>query len=166
MSAMHTAMLRGGPDPTEILFKVKIVPAAGSEQELPPANQLMGKKKMKPPYRHYTILYVADFRHVAFTTTPDGNYHGSVEFTTLVYSPEGEAMNVTSNKVNVNLPAAKYDSVMRSGVTLHQQIGAPAKGEYFLRIGLHDMNSDRVGALEVPLTAIQLAPAPPAAAGK
>jgi len=165
MSAMQTAMLRGGPDPTEILFKVRIVPTAESEKTLPPANQPVGKK-MKPPYRHYTIVYVADFRHVTFTTTPDGIYHGSVEYTTLVYSPEGEVMNAASNKAILNVPAAKYESMMRNGVGLHQQIGAPAKGEYFLRIGLRDITSDRVGALEVPLTAIQPVPAPAPAAGK
>ena len=164
-SAMQMAMLRGGPDPTEILFKVKIVPAAGTEETLPPANQPLAKK-MKPPYRHYNVWYLADFTHVAFATTPDGNYHGSVEFTTLLYSPEGEQMNWTSNKVNINMPAAKLEAMLRKGVSVHQVIDAPAKGEYFLRIGVHDVHSDRVGAVEVPLTAIQPEPAPPAAAGK
>ncbi|MFZ0960792.1 MAG: hypothetical protein WAO35_07780 [Terriglobia bacterium] len=49
---------------------------------------------------------------------------------------------------------------------MHQDIDAPDKGEYFLRMGMHDKSSDRVGAVEVPLTAIQPEPATPAAAGK
>jgi hypothetical protein len=36
----------------------------------------------------------------------------------------------------------------------HQSIDAPAKGAFFLRIGVHDLSSDRVGAVEVPLAAI------------
>jgi hypothetical protein len=44
---------------------------------------------------------------------------------------------------------------------LFQYIDAPDKGEYFLRLGIHDINTGRVGAVEVPLTAIQPEPAPP-----
>jgi len=64
MSVMHSAMLLGGPNPTQILFTVKIEPAAKSENNLSPANQ-PNVKKMKPPYRRYTVSYDVNLRTVA-----------------------------------------------------------------------------------------------------
>jgi len=64
MSVMHSAMLLGGPNPTQIPFMVKIVPAAGTENTLPPSNQ-PNVKKMKPPYRRYTVSYDVNLRTVA-----------------------------------------------------------------------------------------------------
>jgi VWFA-related protein len=167
MSAMQTAMLRGGPDPTQILFAVKIVCAAERENTLPPANR-PNQKKMRPPYRHYTVWYVPDLRDISFAATSDGSYHGSLEFLTMLYSPDGELMNSTGTVLNANMPAAEYKELMERGLRLFQPIDAPDKGEYFLRLGIHDIKTDRVGAIEVPLAAIQpgLAPASPAPAPK
>jgi VWFA-related protein len=166
MSVMDSAMLLGGPNPTQILFMVKIVPAAGTENKLPPNNQ-PNVKKMRPPYRHYDVWYGTNLRSLAFTATPDGVHHGSLEFEALLYSASGELMNAIRETMKVDLPAARYESALRSGFEFHQNIAAPAKSEYFLRLGVHDVSSDRVGAVEVPLTAIPKAPpAPPAASGK
>jgi VWFA-related protein len=156
MSLMDSAMQPGGPNPTQIAFMVRIVPTAGTERTLPSTNQ-PNAKKMKPPYRHYTVWYDIDVRNLAFTATPDGVHHGSLEFEILLYNPNGELMNATRETAKVKLPAAGYESRLQSGWKFHQSIDAPAKNEYFLRIGIHDVSSDRVGAVEVPLAAIQRA---------
>ena len=64
-------------------------------------------------------------------------------------------MNAIREIGKAKLPAARYESLLQSGLKFHQNIDAPAKGEYFLRIGVRDVGSDRVGAVEVPLAAIQ-----------
>ena len=136
MSVMDSAMLLGGPNPTQILFMVKIVPAAGTENKLPPNNQ-PNVKKMRPPYRHYDVWYGTNLRSLAFTATPDGVHHGSLEFEALLYSASGELMNAIRETMKVDLPAARYESALRSGFEFHQNIAAPAKSEYFLRLGVH-----------------------------
>jgi VWFA-related protein len=153
MSVMHTAMLLGGPDPTQILFTVKIEPAAKSENNLPPTNQ-PNVKKMKPPYRRYAVFYDVDLRTVAFKTVQDGVHQGYLEFDVSLYSPDGELMNAIGEMVRVKVPAANYESRQQSGWRFQQNIDAPVKSESFLRIGVHDVSNDRVGALEVPLAAI------------
>jgi VWFA-related protein len=161
MSVMDSAMQLGAPNPTQIPLRVKIVLTAGTENRLPPTNQPNIKKKMKPPYRHYTVWYDTDLKNVAFTATPDGIHHGSLEFEILLYNPDGELMNGVKEKVKAKLQAGQFESRGWSGLKFHQNIDAPAKSEYFLRIGVHDVSSDRVGVVEVPLAAIP--PAPPAA---
>jgi hypothetical protein len=44
--------------------------------------------------------------------------------------------------------------MLRTGANASQQIDVPATGDYFLRIGVHDLASDRVGAIEVPTVSI------------
>jgi VWFA-related protein len=155
MSVMHSAMMFGGPDPTQILFTVKIEPAAKSENKLPPSNQ-PNVKKMKPPYRRYTVFYDVNLRTVAFKTLQGGIHQGSLEFEVSLYSPDGELMNAIGELVRVKVPAATYESRQQSGWKFQQAIDAPAKSECFLRIGVHDVSNDRVGAVEVPLAAIHL----------
>jgi VWFA-related protein len=153
MSVKDSAMLLGGPNPTQIPFRVRIVPAAGTENKLPSTNQ-PNVKQMKPPYRHYTVWYDIDLTKVAFTATPGGIHQGFLEFEILLYSPNGELMNAIKEMVRVKVPAVEYESRQQSGWKFHQNIDAPAKSEYFLRIGVRDVGSDRVGAVEVPLAAI------------
>ena len=154
MSVMHSAMLLGGPNPTQILFTVKIEPAAKSENNLPPTNQ-PNVKKMKPPYRRYTVSYDVNLRTVTFKTIQDGIHQGYLEFEISLYSSDGELMNAIGEMVRVKVPAATYESRQQSGWKFQQNIDAPAKGECFLRIAVHDVSNDRVGAVEVPLAAIQ-----------
>jgi VWFA-related protein len=153
MSVMHSAMLLGGPNATQILFTVKIERAAKSENNLPPTNQ-PNVKKMKPPYRRYSVSYDVNLRTVAFKTIQDGIRQGYLEFEVSLYNPDGELMNAIGELVRVKVPAASYESRQQSGWKFQQNIDAPAKSECFLRIGVHDVSNDRVGAVEVPLAAI------------
>jgi VWFA-related protein len=157
---MQTAMLPGAVEPTEILFKVKVVPAAGTETALPAGNQSLSKL-MKPPYRHYTVGYAADATNIAATTTSDGMYHVSFEFVTKVYTSAGEAINLIGNTVHTDLTSAQYQAMLKDGI-IHdrQEIDVPTKGDYILRIGIHDFTSDHVGAVEIPLSTLQPEAAP------
>ena len=166
VTAMQSAMMRGGLDATQILFKVKVAQAPGTEEMVPVSNQ-PDLKKMKPPYRHYTVSFVIDIHGIDFSATPDGNYRGDFEFGTMVYNADGdEVMNSASKEVSPILPPAVYQSMLEGGANAHQEIDVPATGEYFLRIGVHDLTSDRVGAIEVPVSSIAPQAVPAMAAGK
>src|SRR5580698_5667183 len=39
-------------------------------------------------------------------------------------------------------------------MAFHQEISVPVKGQYFIRTAIHDMVSDRVGAVEIPVSAV------------
>jgi hypothetical protein len=38
---------------------------------------------------------------------------------------------------------------------VRQEIAVPVKGNYFLRVGVHDLESDRIGALEIPVDQVR-----------
>jgi VWFA-related protein len=166
VSAMQAAMMRGALDATQVLFHVTVAQAPGTEATLPADNQ-PDAKQMKPPYRHYTISYSIDVHGIDFATSPDGNYRGSFEYGVRVYNADGdEIVNSVSTTVSPILPPTVYRSMLRTGANASQQIDVPATGDYFLRIAVHDLTSDRVGAIEVPTASISPQVVPAVAAPK
>jgi hypothetical protein len=154
VNAMQAAMMRGGLDATQILFKATVAQAPVTETTLPADNQ-PDAKQMKPPYRHYTISYSIDVHGIDFATSPDGSYRGNFEYGVRVYNADGdEIVNSVSTTVSPILPPTVYRSMLRTGANASQQIDVPATGDYFLRIAVHDLASDRVGAIEVPTASI------------
>ncbi|HEY1646552.1 MAG TPA: VWA domain-containing protein [Terracidiphilus sp.] len=167
-SAMHTAMLYGAPDPAEIVFIANVRPSGGDKEPAPAAgNQVAAKTS--GPYRRYTVTFITNPKDLNCAETPDGEHHCAVEFLTFVYDADGALVNAQTDGIKANFMPAHYASFLKSPLVYRQQISVPVKGEYHLRVGLHDDNSDRVGALDVPIAAVaELAPIPAAAtaAGK
>ena len=153
---MQQAMAHGSPNATQIVFRVKVDEAAAPENALPKGDQA-NEKRMKPPYRHYTVWYAADMRSVEFTETPDGIYHGEVQFEAKLCDANGEVIDRVADAAHANLPTDKYLALLKRGLYVKQEIDAPAKGLYYLRIGMHDPTSDHVGTIEIPLNAVKAA---------
>jgi len=151
---LQAAMLHGAPEMTEILFKVNAVRATATELTLPEGNQ-RSSSEMKPPYRRISLTYTTDIHNIAFTQGTDGNYTADFEFNVTVFSAAtGAALNTTTREVRPIEPASNYQSLLNDGAIATQQIDVPAKGDFFLRIGVHDLNNGRVGAVEIPVSAI------------
>jgi VWFA-related protein len=151
---LQSAMMRGTLEPSEILFQVGIGSAAATESALLPNNSA-DPKVMKPPYRHLTLSYLVDLNGIQFDPSPDGNYHGQFEYAVNVYdSANGRLLNSSALAAKPSLPPAAYQSMLAGGAKLHQEIDVPATGEYILRVGVHDLTTDHVGAIEIPASAI------------
>jgi hypothetical protein len=153
-SPLQTAMLRGSLQPTEILFRVGVTPAAGTDAILPPGSNA-DPKAMKPPYRHLTLNYNIDINGIQFDSSPDGSYHGQFEYAVMVYNnDDGKTVNSSVMVAKPSVPPAVYQSILDNGATLRQEIAVPAKGDYILRIGVHDLTTGHVGAIEIPVSTI------------
>jgi hypothetical protein len=60
---------------------------------------------------------------------------------------------LTTAVLNVN--EAHYRRLLASGLPASQQIAVPVKGNYFLRVGVHDVASDHIGAIEIPVDQVR-----------
>jgi hypothetical protein len=161
---MHAAMMRGGPDPTQIILKIRVLPASTTpEDTLAEGNVLNSKLKIQGPFRRYDIDYAADSR-AAITQTPDGVYHLDVRFLAYIYDQDGNLINYADNNAHANLSSATYTELLQHGLPYHQEISVPLKGQYYLRVGIHDLTGNRVGALELPIASIKDLPPLPAPA--
>jgi VWFA-related protein len=156
-TTMATAMLHGGPDPAEILFKVRIRPADGPPEDTPlKSNQTNPdpKVKVQGPYKEYGVDLVPDPHAVKCPLGADGNHHCALEVWTFVYNSDGEKLITASNRLHTLLTPTEYAKLLSGGMAFHQQVSVPVRGLHYLRTAIHDMDSDNVGAVEVPVAAV------------
>jgi VWFA-related protein len=156
-TTMATAMLHGGPEESEILFKVRIRPSDSAPGAvILQSNQSNPdpKVKIEGPFKAYGVDLVPDSKSVSCNQGTDGNRHCALEVWTFVYNGDGEKLITASNRLHTVLTADQYAKLLSGGMAFHQEISVPVKGRYFLRTAIHDLNSDRVGAVEVPVTQV------------
>lgn len=145
----RVAMQRGAPDPTEVIFAADIKSATSEPEDTPTqGNQPM--LKVKGPFRKYSVHFIVSPREVNCPLTKDGTHRCMLEFRTYVYDSGGALVNAQFNGAGVDLSASQYENASPSNIGYVQQISVPVKGEYFLRLGVHDVTNDRLGALELP----------------
>ena len=156
---MRAAMIHGGPDPTQILINFSRPPRrlCPRRHDSPPTTHST-RLKTKGPYRRYAIDYAADAHDVLFTKSPEDSYQGALRFLVYLYDQDGNLINLVDDKTHATLTAAAYTDLLRHGVPWHQEISVPVKGNFYLRIGLHDLNGDRVAAVEVPIASVKNLP--------
>ena len=151
---MRVAMSWGGPDPTEIIFTASIAPITGQPEAELPKNVHAGPK-VAGPYERYVIVFSANPRGISVSRTPDSSHQLHLEFATCVYDSDGALVTSAGSQIKVDLNEAQLEEIKKKGLQYRQQISVPVKGEYFLRIGLHDLVSNHVGALELPVANVR-----------
>jgi VWFA-related protein len=153
---MRVAMQYGAPPPSQIIFKALFVADAKPSGKLAEGN--IAAAKTKPPYRMVTIAYAANPGDIAMPVREDGMRHVDLEFVALVYDRDGRLFIQQSNRIDVFAKPEAVRDFLREGVRYQQQIAVPAKGEYYVRSGIHDLIGDKIGAIEVPASSIASAP--------
>jgi hypothetical protein len=113
----------------------------------PQDNYLAAEWKYKP-FRIYTVEFTADGRTLQLAKGTDGLRHGRVALVSSVYDQTAQHVNSMLTTTNLDLDEDQYKDFLEHGVTARQEIAVPAKGSFFLRLGLHDTVNDRIGALE------------------
>jgi hypothetical protein len=154
---MATAMMHGGPDPAEILFKVRIRPASTPPGEaLAPDNFSNPDKKVnvEGPFKEFGVDLVPDPKAVNCNLDANGNHHCALEIYTYIYDRDGKLLVTTGHRIFRLLTPADYNTLLTGGMAFHQEISVPVKGEHYLRTAIHDLVSDRVGAVEIPVAQV------------
>jgi hypothetical protein len=164
MQGLRSAMMRGSPTPTEILIKVAVLPVGlpAQTEDNPAPNNIL-TEKVHGPFRRYVVSYAVNPSDITFIRAADGKIHASFELAVFVFNPEGALVNRLTNDIHVASTLDEIKQNVAKGIQYHQEISAPAKGEYFFRIVVHDIPRNRYGAVEVATSEVKNL-APPAAA--
>jgi VWFA-related protein len=155
----EASMQLGAIPPTEIVFVTILteenkVDKLDRNAPLPNGNYLRADYKGKP-FRTYGVQIKSDTRGLRLTRTADGLHHGAVEFVTVVYNQTGNQVNSLKSMAELNLTDEHYRQMLAHGISLRQEIAVPVKGNYFLRIGVHDIGSDHIGTIEIPVDEVR-----------
>lgn len=174
-NVLRSAMLRGAPDTTGIIFKAQVLPeqpaSAPPEPSPDPETHVNSNPKLAHgPWRRYSVdLSTAPGQ--LMVRRPDGSYTGIAEFVVHCFSTDGALLSSVAQTASMKLSAEDVRRAAGSGIVVHETISvpdrAPSHQDLFLRIGVHSLLDNRVGSLELPLAAIKNlppAPSPPAPA--
>ena len=74
----------------------------------------------------------------------------------IAYDGDGKILNSYRKKSEIVLNAQAYAEVMRVGLQMHREMDVP-EGTVYLRTGIMDASSGKLGSLETGLSAITAA---------
>lgn len=151
---MQQAMLHGAPQPSELLFDVRVIPEDGTTDKILPGT-IPDPKLMQPPYRNYQLDTLLDIHNMQMARVGTDSYQGSLDLIVLVYNSTGDVVNTMTREVRLNLTPARYADRLAHGLTGNGAIDVPAEGTYFIRIGMRDPVSNHVGAVEIPVDGLK-----------
>jgi hypothetical protein len=97
------------------------------------------------------ITYTIDIRGMDFADTPEHRKRAVIDCIAVAFTKQGAPVGQISNTVDATLPMSDYESALRDGLVVPQELDLPA-GEYILRLGVMDHGSQKIGTLDAPLT--------------
>jgi VWFA-related protein len=152
-SPLIDAMQHGTPPLSQVIFEVRVLPEgdpalAGEKATM--ERTVLVPKGMKHP-KHYLVDYWIDPRAVEDKAMADGKQHREIQLTQVAYDVEGIRLNSTDAGLGVDLTRAQVARALTDGIQMHQEIDLP-EGQVYLRIGVHDILSGRIGTVEIPVT--------------
>ncbi len=151
-NAITASMARFAVPATQLLFDVKVLPA--SEGPLPTDPPVMGvpapRFKDKPLTR-YDILFSLPSEQIGFADTAGDTHSGSLEFDAVAYDVSGSLLTSRSQSMLLPLTAAEYAQFLTTPFQFYEQLDLPP-GQAFLRLGILDRTSNKIGTIEIPLT--------------
>jgi VWFA-related protein len=151
---MAASMGRGVPTSTQLLFTVRVEPTTTPAKPTdPPVLGALDPKLTGKELVRYDFQYVFPARQLTFSPGPDGAHNGSVEFDVAAYDVYGKKITTLSQTIKLPLTAEQYKQLVKSQTPFQffQQLDLPP-GEMFVRVGVLDGVSDKVGTTEIPLT--------------
>jgi VWFA-related protein len=141
----------GLPQTEQILYKVRIVPTAEKPTTSDDKNAI--KDEIKGPHDHYSLDFAVDLKDLKLTLDSDGLHKGTLNLSLIVYDRYGEIVTRRDHLVALNIKPDIWTVFQQTGVQLHDEVDVP-RGQYWLRTGVFDESTSKVGTMEVPFSSV------------
>ncbi|UWZ84193.1 VWA domain-containing protein [Occallatibacter riparius] len=146
---LHPLMLLGTPNSTEILYGLRVLPAA--QQPAPNAAIAGHNSKLKGPVRRLSVDFMIRWTDINLTPGPNDSHGGRVQVELLAYSSDGQALNWNGGTEVMQMAPQTYAAVQKSGIPAHIEIDVPQDQPVILSSGVYDLSTGKVGTLQIPL---------------
>ena len=141
----------GLPQTEQILYKVRIVPTAEKPANADDKNAI--KDEIKGPHDHYTVDFAVDLKDLKLPLDSDGLHKGTLNLSLIVYDRYGQIAVRRDHLVALNIKPDVWAVFQHTGVQLHADLNVP-RGQYWLRTGVYDQSTRKVGTMEVPFSSV------------
>jgi VWFA-related protein len=140
-------MKMGMPQVEQILYKALILPA-------PPLPALPDAAPKAKNTHRYTVQFAVDLKDLKLTLDAAGVHSTTLNLSMILFDKYGKVVTRKDHIVALNIKPSVYAAFQQNGVQLHDSIEAPDNNGYWLRTGVYDQNSHKVGTMEVNLAAV------------
>ncbi|MDP9051912.1 MAG: VWA domain-containing protein [Acidobacteriota bacterium] len=160
-TAMRQAMGLGAATPDEVIFEATVEPSAKITRDpagasAPPGNFLSESLRTQG-YRAYSLHFVVRADQLALIMAPDKTgYVEELETIAVVYDSLGHGINSKRSAVSVNFNGSDDPRLQTAAVAADLTTQIPASGDYVLRVGVHDLATNRVAAFDIPTSSIYI----------
>jgi VWFA-related protein len=156
-TSLDASMDFGEIDGTEIVFAAAVKPGSavlkddGADHD----GNFLDAKLRRKGYRTYDVRFSPDVRTLSLQLESDGYYRGNLDCASAVYDERRALVNGLVMHVPLEFTEEQYEQALRTGFATVQKVEIPAKGHYFLRVGVKDVDGALVGTLQVPVDEIK-----------
>ncbi|MGA2850813.1 MAG: VWA domain-containing protein [Terracidiphilus sp.] len=138
----------GMPQSEQILYTAKIQPMA-AKADAGAAEQ--GKAKVGG--QSYTVDFSIVLKDLDLKLDSDGVHKGMLNVSLLAYDKYGKVASRKEHVVALNIKPDVYAVYAQSGLPMHTEFEVP-KGQHWLRTGVYDEGSRKVGTMEIALDSV------------
>lgn len=138
--ALMPLMGLGMPDFAQVLYKVKVAPAADAG----------AVRELKEPAVRYGLDFAITPTDLHLEVGADGKRRGNIEFMAVAFDADGNAVKMERKKSEIVLEPQMYAEVMRVGLQMHREMEVP-EGAAYLRTGIMDLETGKMGSLTVEI---------------
>lgn len=145
----------GLPQTEQILYKARIVPSPSSNDSA---------QASRGPHDRYGVDFAVDLKDLNLVESPDGQHKGTLVLSLIVYNKYGDILNRRDHRVVLDIKPDVWKVFQQTGVQLHADVDVPKSEQCWLRTGIYDESSHKVGTMEVPFSSVrplQASAAPP-----
>lgn len=143
-NSLKAAMALAAPVPTEIILSANVAPLSAG-----PANS---------PFRRYSVQLGVSAKDIVCPADSDGAHTCTLDLSIFAYDAAGASISLAGNAIQARIPASQFEITQQSGLSFRQDFSLPLATAVFLRIGVRDQATDKVGVIELPLAGISSLP--------
>lgn len=134
----------GMPQAQQILFEARIQPSSSKDKDQPSSTK---------SEERYTVAFAIDLKDLQLKLDPDGNHKDKLNISLIAYDRYGNIGSRNDQVITLNIKPDVYAFFQNYGVQFNADIAVP-KGQFWLRTGIYDQATQRVGTMEIPLSAV------------
>ena len=149
LDPLEPFMTFGMPQSEQILYKAQIKHVAPGGDR-PAATHV----NFQGPAERYSVDFAVDLNDLSLKAAADGLHKGKLNLSLVVYDRYGQVSSRADHLVDLDIKPDIWAIMQQRGLQLHGEIEVP-KGQYWLRTGIYDESSHKVGTMEIPLSSVR-----------
>ncbi len=107
--------------------------------------------KLNGPVVRLGLDFFIQCGDIRFQDSAQNKLKGKIEIELIAYSANGEALNWNGETETMDIDAATYASIQKSGIPAHLEIDVPKGKKIELSTGVYDWETAQAGTLQVHL---------------